>query len=328
MDIVTVTMNPAIDISASVPRIMPIHKLRCSAERRDPGGGGINVARVAARFGADVGALYPVGGPTGELLRRLVDRERIFSLAIPVSGETREDLTIFDEAGRAQYRLVLPGPTLCEAEWQACLDILASLGRKPAFVVASGSLPPGVPSDFYARLARCAKTMGARLLLDTSGEALRAALDEGVHLVKPSLRELSELAGASGLEDGASRIAACRGLVAEGKAELVALTMGSEGALLVARDEAWQAKPLAIDAVNAVGAGDSFLGGMVWSLAGGHGLDDSLRYAVAAASATLLAQGTALGSLADMQRLHPLVAVSRFALPRQFAPSAQKRQDA
>jgi 6-phosphofructokinase 2 len=310
MNIVTLTMNPAIDISTSVPRLLSVHKMRCSTERRDPGGGGINVARVATRLGADVRALYPIGGPTGELLRRLVDRERVLSLALPIAGETREDLAVLDESTGEQYRFVLPGPRLTENEWQDCLDVVASLRGEPGFIVASGSLPPGVPSDFYARLARCAKELGARLILDTSGEALGAALTAGVYLITPSLRELAELTGRP-LEARSARLDACHKLIDERLVEVVALTLGSEGALLASREGSWAAEPLEIEGVSSVGAGDSFLGGMIWSLASGHALEEALRYGVAAGSAALLSSGTALCRADDVRRLHPLVKTSR-----------------
>ena len=159
-DSVTSTMNPAVDLSTSVDRVVAVHKLRCSPARRDPGGGGINVARVATRLGADVQALYPRGGETGALLRRLIDAEGIASLEVHVAGETREDITVFEEETGEQFRFVFPGPELSKTEWQTCLDSIASLKGRPAFFVASGSLPPGVPDDFYARAASAASSAG------------------------------------------------------------------------------------------------------------------------------------------------------------------------
>ena len=147
--IITVTPNPAIDLSTSVSKLEPFSKLRCTPPLRDPGGGGINVARVIKRMGGDVAAIYPAGGSTGQLLRALMDREGVRSIAMPTMEETREDFTIFDEATRQQYRFVLPGARLREEEWQECLDELASLDPRPNFIVASGSLPPGVPEDFF-----------------------------------------------------------------------------------------------------------------------------------------------------------------------------------
>lgn len=307
-DIVTLTINPSIDISTSINRVMPVRKLRCSAARRSAGGGGVNVARVVMRLGADVKAVYSTGGATGQLLRRLMDQEGISSLAILVSEEIREDFTVFEEATGYQYRFVLPGPRLSEQEWRECLDALASLKDQPGFVVASGSLPPGVPADFYKRAARIAKDWGAKVVLDTSGPPLEAALEEGVYLFKPNLHELTDLVRAP-LEDQDAWVQACSRLVQTARAQVIALTLGDQGALLVTRDQAWRAQPLHVEPVSAVGAGDSFLGAMVWSLGSGHSLEEAFRYGVAAGSAALLAPGTELCRREDVHLLYPEVTI-------------------
>ncbi len=306
--VVTLTMNPAIDLSTSVDRVEPVRKLRCGPGRRDPGGGGINVARVATRLGCAVKAVYPAGGEVGRLLDRLVAAEGVASLMVPILGETREDVTVFDQSRGEQFRFVLPGPRLDEPEWLACLEALRAVGPKPAYVCASGSLPPGAPDDFYARVAEIAAGWGAKFLLDTSGAALKAALEARVHLIKPNLRELRELTGAP-LRDQASMIAACRGLIARGSPELVALTLGADGALLVSATQAWRAPALAIRPVSTIGAGDSFLGAMIWALASNQPLDEAFRHAVAAGSAALLAPGAELCRAADVRRLAGEVAI-------------------
>ena len=312
-DIVTLTINPAIDIFVNVGHVEPTRKMRCSAPKRDPGGGGINVARVAHRLGSDVAAIYPIGGAIGKLLQRLVEREGIASLVTPSHVETRENFTAYEKDSGEQYRFVLPGSPLHRAEWEACLDKLASLRDQPKFVVASGSVPPGVPNDFFARVVRHAKALGAKTVIDTSGAALDAALDEGVTLIKPNLVELSELAGTL-LDSDAERIAACRKLVADGRAQAVALTLGEQGALLVTAKQAWRARPMRIEVVSTVGAGDSFLGGMVAALAAGKPMPEAFRVAVAAGSAAVMSPGTELCREEDVMRLLPKVEISEFAL--------------
>jgi 6-phosphofructokinase 2 len=307
-DIIALCMNPSIDISTSVDRVTPVRKLRCAAAKRDPGGGGVNVARVVRRFGTDVTAIYPMGGAIGQLLRRLVDQEGIQSLTIQAAEETREDFTVLENGTGNQFRFVLPGPQLAAREWRECLDALASFKGKTRFVVASGSLPPGVPEDFYGRVARMARGIGAKVILDTSGPPLRAALKEGVYLVKPNLHELSEL-GHTALEDQGAWIEATSRLVRQGEAEIGALTLGDQGALVVTRDQAWRAQALPIKPISAVGAGDSFLGGMVWGLVSGHGLENAFRYGNAAGSAAVLAPGTELCRLEDVERLYGQVVV-------------------
>jgi 6-phosphofructokinase 2 len=307
-DIVTLTINPAIDIFVNVGRVESTRKLRCSAPKRDPGGGGINVARVAHRLGGEVAAIYPIGGQIGKLLQRLVEREDIASLVTPSHVETRENFTAYEESTGEQYRFVLPGSPLHRAEWEACLDKLAILSSKPKFVVASGSLPPGVPNDFYAHAIRHAKALGAKTVIDSSGSALKAALAEGVTLMKPNLVELGDLVGAN-LDSNAEQMEACRKLVKDKRAEMVALTLGEDGALLVTATQAWRALPMQIEAVSAVGAGDSFLGGMVAALDAGKPLEEAFRMAMAAASAAVLTPGTGLCQPQDVQELLPKVEI-------------------
>ncbi len=311
-DIVTVTINPAIDIFVNVGRIEPTRKLRCSAPKRDPGGGGINVARVAHRLGSKVAAIYPTGGAIGKLLHRLVEREGIDSLVTPSHVETRENFTAYEESTGNQYRFVLPGSALHRAEWEAVLDKLASLAQAPKFVVASGSVPPGVPEDFFARVAVAAKRLGAQCVIDTSGAALKAALAEGVALIKPNLVELSDLVGAP-LDNDHARIAACRELTTGGQTRAVALTLGEHGALLVTADRVLRSQPLAIEAVSTVGAGDSFVGGLVAALASGKSYLEAFRVAVAAGSAAVLSPGTELCQTDDVQRLLPQVKITELA---------------
>jgi 6-phosphofructokinase 2 len=301
-DIVTITPNPAVDVSTSVEKIVPVTKLRGTSQRRDPGGGGINVARVITRFGGDVTALYPVGGATGGLLRQLLDREGVVSRTCPTTEETREDFFVQEAATGQPYRFILPGPTLIEPEWQACLTLLADIRPFPRFVIGSGSLPAGVPADFYARVAKIAHQHGAQMILDTSGAALGAAVAAGVDLIKPSLGEMRELAGGA-LADAATWESAARALVASGRVATIALTMAHLGAILVTRDRVLRAQPLAITPVSAVGAGDSFLGALIYRLAAGAALDDAFRWAVAAGAAALLNTGTALCRPEDVRRL-------------------------
>ncbi|MFZ5719734.1 MAG: 1-phosphofructokinase family hexose kinase [Pseudomonadota bacterium] len=306
--VLTLTPNPAIDISTSVEQVQPVRKLRCRPGSRDPGGGGLNVARVASRLGATAVAIYPAGGFTGQELAELVRREAVESVVVPISGDTREDFTVLSETDHEEYRFVLPGPRLKNAEWMACLKALSAFERNPAFICASGSLPPGAPDDFYARAAEIAEMRGAKFALDTSGPALEAALRERIHVIKPNLVELAGLVGAE-LDDEPSRVAACRTLIAGGRLEMVALTLGADGALLVTADAAWRARPLAVPLVSSVGAGDSFLGAMVWALGEGLDPETAFRYGAAAGAAALLAHGTELSRAADVRRLLPEVVV-------------------
>jgi 6-phosphofructokinase 2 len=309
--IVTLTINPAVDVSTSVKKMVPFTKMRCAEAHRDPGGGGINVARVLKRLGIEATAIYPAGGATGQLLATLVEREGVRSIVIPTLNHTREDITIFDETTREQFRLVFPGAPLSDLEWQECLGSIARITPQPGFVIASGSLPAGVPHDFFGRFAQVANALG-KTIVDTSGPFLKAALEAGVYLIKPNLREFQELAETTSTDE-TTLIEAGRGLFDRYRIEVIAISMGPAGALLVTREMALRANGLPVDPISVSGAGDSFLGAMVWSLANNSGLETALRYGVAGGSAALLNPGTELCRPEDVHRLASEVIVTPIA---------------
>ena len=310
--ILTVTANPALDVSTATEQVFSGHKLRCGASRLDPGGGGVNVARVIQRLGGQSLAVYTAGGPTGDAYRRLLEAERIPALAVPISGSTRQNFTVDETRTGKQFRFVLEGPELTEEEWGACLARVAESIPMDGYVVASGSLPPGVPEDFYARVARITRDYGARCVVDSSGPplaaALAAALAEGVFLVKPSLRELEAHFG--GPLPGESQIEAASALVADRSAEYGALTLGGAGALLASKDGIIRVPVPGVRVVSTVGAGDSFLGAFVLRLAQGHPAEVAFRAAVAAGSATAMTPATELCHRADVERLEAELAAS------------------
>jgi 6-phosphofructokinase 2 len=308
--VLCLTMNPAVDLSTDTDRVVPTHKLRCGEMLHGAGGGGINVARVLQRLGATAHVLCPAGGPSGEWLKSRLTDEGLIASLVPIAQETRMSLTVHELSSGAEYRFVMPGPTLGEPEWQTCLQMLADWAPFPAWVVASGSLPPGAPADFYARVARLCRERGARLVLDASGPALAAALAAGVYLVKPNLRELSELLGET-LDDPATWQPAAQRLVNDGSAEVVALSLGHRGALLATADGVWQADPLPVAVVSAVGAGDSFVGGLVWGLRQGLPLTQAFAWGIASGSAALLQVGHPLSGGEDIRRLQPQVVIRR-----------------
>ena len=307
--IATLTMNPAVDISTTVDKVESTQKLRCGPVLRHAGGGGINVARVLRRLGLDVVAIYPVGGGTGQTLERLVKREDIVSHTVPVASETRESFTVIEESTDNEFRFVLPGPPLGDLESRACLTALGSM-VKLDYVVLSGSLPVATPDDFYARASAVARRLGAKVVLDTSGPALKEALKAGVHIVKPNIRELGQYTD-SAIDTEAQQIAACRALVNSGGAEIVALTLGPRGAILVSADTVLEAEPVPVTVRSSVGAGDSFLAGLVARLAEGADIETAFRTAVAAGTAALLSPGTALAHRPDVERITPRVVIRR-----------------
>lgn len=302
--IATLTLNPAMDLSTGVERVEPTRKLRCSLPHYDPGGGGINVARVVDTLGGDAVAVYPAGGPFGDMLQRMLAALGVVQVRVPIAGDTRESFTVDEGDTGQQYRFVLPGPELAPTEQQACLEAIAALDPLPGYVVLSGSFPPGVAPSFFDEVATLARRIGARLVLDCSGEALQYAAGKGgIHLLKPSLSELATLAGGK-LEGEAAQEAALRSLIERGVAEIIVLSLGGEGAVLASKEGIERFPPLDVPVCSAVGAGDSMVGAIVLALSRGWKLREAVRYGIAAGSATIMRPGTELCRAEDVRRLY------------------------
>lgn len=299
--IATLTMNPTIDVSYEVDRIEPTIKLRATNERYSPGGGGINVARIFVRLGGNARCLYLSGGATGPALDGLLDLHQLVRTRVPIAGPTRLATAVFEKETGMEYRFTPEGPIVAESEWRDCLSTLAE--AECDILVASGSLPPGAPSDFYARVSQVMRKRGIVTVLDSSGDGLVDALAEGKFLLlKPNLAELQQIAGRELADiDEIGREASA--LVSCGKAELVAVTMGDRGALLASEAGVTCLPATEVSAKSAVGAGDSFLAAMVHRLARGDEPLEAFRFGMAAGAAAVLTPGTDLAYPADVERL-------------------------
>ena len=304
--IVTLTMNPALDITTEADVVRPTDKVRCAGARYDPGGGGINVARVALVLGATVSAIFPAGGPAGELVTRLVRGAGVPLRQIEITESTRESFTINERSTGKQYRFVLPGPRLRFADQARCLDQVRRAAAGAQFVVASGSLPPGVAPDWYQRVADLCREVGARMILDTSGGGL-THVESGVFVLKASLRELSECVGRE-LATEADRLAAAGELVDRGVAEAVVVSLGSQGALLATAGQRQRFSAVPVRTVSGVGAGDAMVAAIVVGLSRGWSLTESVRFGIAAGAAMLLTPGTAVCSREAVERFLGVVA--------------------
>ncbi len=299
--IATLTMNPTIDVSYDVGKVQHTHKMRTDNEHYAPGGGGINVARVFVRLGGNARSFYLSGGATGPALDGLIDLHQLVRTRIPITGPTRIAADILEHDTGKEYRFTPAGPHVSEAEWQDCLDHLAEADCD--ILVMSGSLPPGVPDDYYARVSRLMRERGIEVVLDSSGKALAAGIAEGgLLLIKPSHGELQNYAGRR-LEDVEAIGKAAMEIVEAGKARLVAVTMGHEGAVLARAEGPCFLPALKIDAASAVGAGDSFVAAMVHALCRGDSELEAFRRGMAAGSAAVLRAGTDLARPADIERL-------------------------
>ena len=301
-DIVTLTMNPTLDVSTSAEAVVPTDKVRCATPQSDPGGGGINVARVVRTLGGQALAVYPAGGPTGSLLTALLGQMDIPSRRVPIAGVTRESLTVNERKSGLQYRFVMPGPEIAPAERRSCLDELARAAEGARIVVLSGSLPPGISPEFVQAAADVSNSLGCRFVLDTSGEALRH-VRSGAYLVKPSLRELREWVGLE-LRTEAEQIAAASGLVRQGAAQVILVSLGADGALLVTQEGYEKLAPIRVPVCSAVGAGDSMVGAVCFGLVQGLDLRHAVRLGMAAGAATLMTPGTGLCRREDVERLY------------------------
>ena len=265
--LITLTLNPALDLAADADAVVPTHKIRMHHEHADPGGGGVNVARVLHELGGDTLAILAAGGAPGRVIEELLDEAGVKRRSVLIRGRTRVSLNVQDASTGLEYRFVPEGPTLTTAEFQACL---ATIGQEPGeWLIASGSLPNGVPDDTYAQVARIAAGKGQRFVLDTSGSALVAALEQGgCELVKPSLGELEHLVGRP-LKGPVEQDWHAMALVRRGATRMVALTLGVEGALLATPDGVIRMPAMDVPMHSSVGAGDAFLAATSLALARG-----------------------------------------------------------
>ncbi len=304
--IVTLTMNPALDVTTSVDVVRPTEKLRCAATRYDPGGGGINVAHIAHVLGGSVLAVFPAGGSTGGLIAKLLSDEGVPFWQVPIAAPTRESFTVNETSSGEQYRFVLPGPQLTLREQAHCLEQLRTAAKSAEFVVASGSLPPAVTADFYQRVADMCRQLGVRLVLDTSGGGLRH-VSSGVFLLKASVRELRECVGRP-LETEAEQLAAAHELVDGGRAEVVLVSLGHHGALLATRHGSQRFSAIPMPVGSGVGAGDAMVAAITVGLCRGWPLGKSVRLGIAAGAAMLMTPGTAACGRRDVEKLFALAA--------------------
>jgi 6-phosphofructokinase 2 len=299
-NIVTVTINPCIDKNTTVTGIEPEKKLRCSSPEYEPGGGGLNVSRAIQKLGGSSVAIYPAGGHAGNFLEELAARENLCSKVVPIRNNTRENFIVFDNTTGHEYRFGMPGPEMSEDEWQQLIALIET--EKSAFVVVSGSIPPGVPVTIFRELANVCRKNGSKLVVDTSGEALKQVAREGAYLLKPNLLELGALAGVAEVEHNqVERIA--RSVIASGKCEIIIVSLGSQGAIMITKDEAIHIVPPPVTQKSTVGAGDSMVGGFVLSLSRGEDIKTALRYGVACGTAAIMTSGQELCSPGDVERL-------------------------
>lgn len=299
--ILTVTLNPCIDKSSRVDVLKPESKLRCTEVVNEPGGGGINVSKALKKLETPTVALFPAGGHNGNMLCSLLKEEEILFHAIDTKTETRENWIVLETTTNKQFRFTFPGREVKEEMIKTLVDQIRSFS--PAFVVASGSLPPGLPAYFYGLIVKNAAAAGAKCIVDTSGEALQALKGKHAFLIKPNIGELCAMLNTPRLEHNEIPNAAQQA-IRDGFAEIIVVSMGPEGAWLVSNEKKYFVKAPDVKKRSTVGAGDSMVAGITSMLEKQRSLREAIAFGVACGSAATMNEGTQLFHKEDAERLY------------------------
>ncbi|MCW3089202.1 MAG: hypothetical protein JWP81_271 [Ferruginibacter sp.] len=302
--IITVTLNPAIDKSTTTDLIEAESKQRCTDILNEPGGGGINVSKALKKLKASSIALFPAGGYNGEMLKSLLTKEGIQFHSINSTVETRENWVVLESETNNQFRFTFPGRSI---EQQVVKDLIEDiLCFGPEYVVASGSLPPGLPDYFYGLIVKTANSVGAKCIVDTSGAALQALKGKHAFLIKPNIGELCKMLNIARLANNEVPDAAQQA-VRDGFAELIAVSMGPDGAWLVTGEKKYFAAAPPVKKKSTVGAGDSMVAGITFMLQQKQHLQQVINFGVACGSAATMNDGTQLFKLEDVQALYECI---------------------
>lgn len=300
--ILSLTVNPALDVYSSVEKLDPNDKLRCKKAKVDPGGGGINVTRVIKRLGGESTAIYAKGGFTGDIFEKLLKDENITQDPVQISEDLRQNFAVTETSSGQLYRFGFPGPTLYKSEYEEILKKIDHY-KNTDFLVASGSLAPGVPENFYARVAAKAKKNSTKFILDTSGKAYKEVLEEGAYLLKPNKAELEDLIGETA-RDAKDINELLLEVLQKYKVEVLVLSMGADGALLAANGKVQHFPAPFVEHVSSIGAGDSMVAGIVYSLSQNNPLEKAVLFGIACGSATIKSPGTELLQKEDVDQLY------------------------
>ncbi len=275
--------------------------MRCLSPNTEPGGGGINVARVINRLGGNVNAIFPSGGYAGMFLNHLLEIEKVSFINIQTKNETRENFVIFDESTKKEFRFGMPSNELFENEWN---NIIKEIEKQENidFIIASGSLPPEIPLNIYEKLSKIAKSKKAKLIVDTSGAALKYAINEDVYLLKPNLEELGILLNVKDLKPE-NLIDVSRKLIQKNNVEIIVVSLGANGAMLITKDETHTLKPPKVKVKSTIGAGDSMVAGIVFGLSNNLSLQECLQYGIACGTATTMNSGSGLCEKKEVVKL-------------------------
>lgn len=306
MKIITLTINPALDKSAKVDGLIADKKLRCHSIKYQPGGGGINISILLKNLGTETSCIATSGGDTGKYLTELLIKQNIEPKTIPVKRWTRENLSVVDTQSEFQYRFGMPGNKLGKTELEAIKKLVNEIVNPQDILVLSGSLAPKMPADYYAQLIKFLGDKDLKVVIDTSGEALKEALKEKVYLVKPNQRELAQLAEKEFMYTVEQETFAME-LVKSKKAEYVVVSLGARGAFIACNEGVFYKSTPSVKVKSTIGAGDSMVAGLIYGILKKFPPEKMLKYGVACGVATTMSEGTSLATKKNIEKVLKLM---------------------
>lgn len=292
-NIITLTLNPTIDMSAETAHVIPNHKTRCHSIQYEPGGGGINVARAISILGSTCTSVYLAGGDNGNMLNYKIKNIGNKNYPVRIKNPIRLNITVLDKTTKEQFRFIFPGPVVEKDEHNNIINLLKKLIKPGDFVVASGSLPQGIPEDIYARIARITERLNGKYIIDTRGYALRSALKQGVYLNKSNSREIQEIVG-SDIMDESKQETILENLIRKKWSHITVVSLGAAGALVATQHAFYRFRSPNVAIKSRVGAGDSMLAGIVLNLAQGNPIETAVLYGIAAGASAVMTPRTEL----------------------------------
>lgn len=306
MKIVTLTLNPALDKSAKVDGIITEHKLKCHTISYQAGGGGINVSRVLNRLGIKTNCIFPIGGDNGLRLKELLLNETLNIQSIPIQAWTRENLSIVDTQNGQQYRFGMPGNVLADVEVSELETLLEKTLSDEDIFVLSGSLAENMDAPYYSKLIKKLAHKNVKVILDTSESALKETLNNTIYLIKPNQRELAQLAGADFLSKLEQEEFALN-LIKTKKINYVVVSLGNKGAFIASNEGITYLSPPSVIVKSTIGAGDSMVAGIVYSILNNFSDEVMLKWGVACGVAATMSEGTDLAHKDNIEKVFTML---------------------
>ena len=306
--ITTITLNVAIDKAYQVDVFQTGEVNRVRKCTNTPGGKGLNVAKVAKISGEEVAASGFLGGHAGAYVEDMLKVEGVTCDFVHTKNETRSCINILADDG-STTEFLEPGAEIYPEELQQFLDKFPQIVEKSDVITISGSVPKGIGTDMYGKLIAMIKEKGKKVILDTSGELLKQGIEAKPTMIKPNTDEIQALLGIL-VNNREELISSAKKLQSMG-IEVVVVSLGKDGALVVTDEGVYQGKPPKIQPVNTVGCGDSMVAAFAVGFSRGYDMEETLRYAVAVSAANALTMATGNYRPEDRDRILPQVEIER-----------------